>query len=77
MVVFVFKEAYEEFKHVLLAFIYDKDDMTSPVANEVCLSPTFILQRGTRGGGNIAMKNHDFRVPRIQKLTSEVAHCRS
>jgi len=32
---FVFKEAYEEFKHVLLAFIYDKDDKTSPVANEV------------------------------------------
>jgi hypothetical protein len=31
----VFKEAYEEFKHVLLAFIYDKDDLTSPVANEV------------------------------------------
>ncbi|GLT49856.1 hypothetical protein SLA2020_233840 [Shorea laevis] len=30
----VFKEAYEEFKHVLLAFVYDKDDQTSPVANE-------------------------------------------
>ena len=30
-----FKEAYEEFKHVLLAFIYDKDDQSSPVANEV------------------------------------------
>lgn len=29
------KEAYEEFKHVLLAFIYDKDDQTSPVVNEV------------------------------------------
>ncbi|KAF6154709.1 hypothetical protein GIB67_003769, partial [Kingdonia uniflora] len=28
-------EAYEEFKHVLLALIYDKDDQTSPVANEV------------------------------------------
>ncbi|KAL0350648.1 UNVERIFIED_CONTAM: hypothetical protein Sradi_4214000 [Sesamum radiatum] len=27
-------EAYEEFKHVLLAFIYDKDDQTSPVVNE-------------------------------------------
>jgi hypothetical protein len=34
-VIFVFKEAYEEFKHVLLAFIYDKEDKTSPVANEV------------------------------------------
>jgi hypothetical protein len=33
--VYVFKEAYEEFKHVLLAFIYDKDDQNSPVANEV------------------------------------------
>ncbi|XP_050240977.1 uncharacterized protein LOC126689848 [Quercus robur] len=32
--VFVFKEANEEFKHVLLAFIYDKADQTSPVANE-------------------------------------------
>ncbi|KAA8531713.1 hypothetical protein F0562_006570 [Nyssa sinensis] len=29
-----YPEAYEEFKHVLLAFIYDKDDQTSPVANE-------------------------------------------
>ncbi|KAG4933566.1 hypothetical protein JHK87_047568 [Glycine soja] len=29
-----YPEAYEEFKHVLLAFIYDKDDKNSPVANE-------------------------------------------
>ncbi|KAJ4846718.1 hypothetical protein Tsubulata_032384 [Turnera subulata] len=29
-----YPEAYEEFKHVLLAFIYDKDDQSSPVANE-------------------------------------------
>ncbi|KAL1333111.1 hypothetical protein HN51_061871 [Arachis hypogaea] len=29
-----YPEAYEEFKHVLLAFIYDKDDKSSPVANE-------------------------------------------
>lgn len=29
------KEAYEEFKHVLLAFIYDKDNQTSPVTYEV------------------------------------------
>lgn len=29
------KEAYEEFKHVLLALIYGKDDQSSPVANEV------------------------------------------
>ncbi|KAK4584575.1 hypothetical protein RGQ29_022340 [Quercus rubra] len=29
-----YPEAYEEFKHVLLAFIYDKADQTSPVANE-------------------------------------------
>ncbi|OMO56684.1 hypothetical protein CCACVL1_26345 [Corchorus capsularis] len=29
-----YPEAYEEFKHVLLAFLYDKDDQTSPVANE-------------------------------------------
>ena len=29
------KEAYEEFKHVLLAFIYDKNNQTSPVTYEV------------------------------------------
>ncbi|KAK9284706.1 hypothetical protein L1049_023882 [Liquidambar formosana] len=29
-----YPEAYEEFKHVLLAFIYDKNDQTSPVAAE-------------------------------------------
>ncbi|XP_024007453.1 uncharacterized protein LOC18013009 isoform X2 [Eutrema salsugineum] len=29
-----YPEAYEEFKHVLLALIYDKNDQTSPVANE-------------------------------------------
>ncbi|KAI4327465.1 hypothetical protein L6164_019924 [Bauhinia variegata] len=29
-----YPEAYEEFKHVLLALIYDKDDQCSPVANE-------------------------------------------
>uniref|UniRef100_A0A1J3J7M2 Glucose-induced degradation protein 8-like protein n=1 Tax=Noccaea caerulescens TaxID=107243 RepID=A0A1J3J7M2_NOCCA len=29
-----YPEAYEEFKHVLLALIYDKYDQTSPVANE-------------------------------------------
>ncbi|XP_028106382.1 uncharacterized protein LOC114305486 [Camellia sinensis] len=29
-----YPEAYEEFKHVLLAFIFDKDDQNSPVANE-------------------------------------------
>ncbi|KAF6158751.1 hypothetical protein GIB67_040265 [Kingdonia uniflora] len=29
------QEAYEDFKHVLLALIYGKDDQTSPVANEV------------------------------------------
>lgn len=38
------KEAYEEFKHVLLALIYDENDQTSPVANEVChVSAVFIL----------------------------------
>ncbi|GJV82813.1 CTLH LisH motif-containing protein [Tanacetum coccineum] len=29
-----YPEAYEEFKHVLLAFIYNKDDQNSPVVNE-------------------------------------------
>lgn len=32
------KEAYEEFKHVLLALIYDKDDKNSPVASEVFMT---------------------------------------
>lgn len=31
----LFKEAYEEFKHILLALVYDKNDRSSPVANEV------------------------------------------
>jgi hypothetical protein len=42
-VIFVFKEAYEEFKHVLLAFIYDKEDKTSPVANEVGFNSTLTV----------------------------------
>ncbi|KAL4582316.1 hypothetical protein LXL04_006863 [Taraxacum kok-saghyz] len=29
-----YPEAYEEFKHVMLVFLYDKDDQTSPVVNE-------------------------------------------
>lgn len=29
------KEAYEEFKHVLLALIFHENDQASPVANEV------------------------------------------
>ncbi|CAM8882434.1 unnamed protein product [Rhodiola kirilowii] len=29
-----YPEAYEEFKHILLALIYDKDDHSSPVASE-------------------------------------------
>ena len=33
------KEAYEEFKHALLALIYDKEDGKSPAANEVILFP--------------------------------------
>lgn len=39
----MFKEAYEEFKHVLLALIYDKDDQSSPVANEVGFFLSFLL----------------------------------
>ncbi|KAF6155026.1 hypothetical protein GIB67_035773 [Kingdonia uniflora] len=37
------QEAYEEFKNVLLALIYGKDDQTSPVANEwmPCTSSSF------------------------------------
>ncbi|KAL6883369.1 hypothetical protein ACP4OV_010783 [Aristida adscensionis] len=29
-----YPEAYEEFKHILLVLIYDKDDLSSPVTNE-------------------------------------------
>ncbi|XP_023544365.1 uncharacterized protein LOC111803970 isoform X1 [Cucurbita pepo subsp. pepo] len=36
-----YPEAYEEFKHVLLAFIYDKDNQTSPVTYEWCESRRF------------------------------------
>lgn len=32
------QEAYEEFKRVLLALMYDKDDEDSPIAEEVLLS---------------------------------------
>lgn len=32
------QEAYEEFKRVLLALMYDRDDENSPVAEEVLLS---------------------------------------
>lgn len=35
---FFLKEAYEEFKHVLLTFIFDKEDLNSPVADEVCFN---------------------------------------
>ncbi|KAI3919278.1 hypothetical protein MKW98_030414 [Papaver atlanticum] len=38
-----YPEEYEEFKHVLLVLILDKDDQTSPVANEAC-------RQGSRGG---------------------------
>ncbi|KAH9711833.1 Ran-binding protein in the microtubule-organising centre protein [Citrus sinensis] len=38
------QEAYEEFKHVLLAFIYDKDDPTSPVAKGIRFLHLFILE---------------------------------
>lgn len=34
---FLIEEAYEEFKPVLLAFIFDKDDqISSPVETKVC-----------------------------------------
>jgi len=32
------QEAYEEFKRVLLALMYDKEDENSPVTEEVLLS---------------------------------------
>ncbi|GJM84424.1 hypothetical protein PR202_ga00092 [Eleusine coracana subsp. coracana] len=33
-----YPEAYEEFKHIMLVLIYDKDDQSSPVVNEVFCS---------------------------------------
>lgn len=32
---FYLKEAYEEFKHILLALVYGEEDKNSPVASEV------------------------------------------
>lgn len=32
---FYLKEAYEEFKHILLALVYDEEDKNSPVVSEV------------------------------------------
>ncbi len=46
------QEAYEEFKGVLLALMYDKDDSTSPVSEEVSLFPYFyiVYRRKTQVG---------------------------
>ncbi|KAL5231136.1 hypothetical protein ABZP36_029912 [Zizania latifolia] len=38
-----YPEAYEEFKHILLVLIYDKDDQSSPVANEWSIKKRFEL----------------------------------
>lgn len=38
-----YPEAYEEFKHILLVLIYDKDDQSSPVANEWSINRRFEL----------------------------------
>ncbi|KAF6134139.1 hypothetical protein GIB67_013536 [Kingdonia uniflora] len=43
-------EAYEEFKHALLALIYGKDDQTSPVANEVDIQALAHVVKLTRQG---------------------------
>jgi hypothetical protein len=40
-----YPEAYEEFKGVLLALMYDKDDTTSPVSEEVSLFPFYIVYK--------------------------------
>ncbi|KAF6158172.1 hypothetical protein GIB67_014966 [Kingdonia uniflora] len=44
------EEAYEEFKHVLLACIYAKDDQTSPVANEADIQALAHVVELTRQG---------------------------
>ncbi|KAF0892807.1 hypothetical protein E2562_017763 [Oryza meyeriana var. granulata] len=38
-----YPEAYEEFKHILLVLLYDKDDQSSPVANEWSIKKRFEL----------------------------------
>ncbi|KAK1694368.1 hypothetical protein QYE76_011065 [Lolium multiflorum] len=38
-----YPEAYEEFKHILLVLIYDKDDQSSPVTNEWSIKRRFEL----------------------------------
>lgn len=38
-----YPEAYEEFKHILLVLIYDKDDESSPVTNEWSIKRRFEL----------------------------------
>uniref|UniRef100_A0A0D9XJ75 CTLH domain-containing protein n=2 Tax=Leersia perrieri TaxID=77586 RepID=A0A0D9XJ75_9ORYZ len=38
-----YPEAYEEFKHILLVLIYDKDDQSSPVANEWSIKKRYEL----------------------------------
>jgi hypothetical protein len=38
-----YPEAYEEFKHIMLVLIYDKDDQLSPVVNEWSIKRRFEL----------------------------------
>ncbi|KAJ1295647.1 hypothetical protein BS78_01G238900 [Paspalum vaginatum] len=38
-----YPEAYEEFKHIMLVLIYDKDDQSSPVVNEWSIKRRFEL----------------------------------
>ncbi|CAD6212477.1 unnamed protein product [Miscanthus lutarioriparius] len=38
-----YPEAYEEFKHIMLVLIYDKDDQSSPVVNEWSIKKRFEL----------------------------------
>ncbi|KAF6145292.1 hypothetical protein GIB67_006690, partial [Kingdonia uniflora] len=79
------QEAYEEFKHVLLALIYGKDDQTSPVANEVDIQALVHAMESTRQGvvdslefskGNLfqAFQNEISRTKLNDELPDELVH---
>nr|AAM01079.1 Hypothetical protein [Oryza sativa Japonica Group] len=51
-----YPEAYEEFKHILLVLIYDKDDQSSPVANEVDVQALAHAVELTRQGAVDSLK---------------------
>ncbi|EMS62477.1 hypothetical protein TRIUR3_27645 [Triticum urartu] len=51
-----YPEAYEEFKHILLVLIYDQDDQSSPVVNEVDVQALAHAVELTRQGAIDSLK---------------------